>query len=118
MTPPDNGIPPSQLTPNLGLYKPAPGDRVDIGVFNTNADLIDAAIAAIEEGNDRPRAYRHEQSTPSAEWTVEHDLGYRPAGVLVMDSAGTIVEGAVTLNTEVTTVLSFAAAFSGTADLS
>jgi hypothetical protein len=107
--------PPPDLTPNLGLVKPGPADRVDIAVLNGNADLIDAAVGGLDV---RPRSYRHEQVEPADEWIIEHDLGYRPAGVIVVDSAGTMVEGAITENTETTTVLAFEAPFAGVADLS
>lgn len=58
------------------------------------------------------------QSTPSATWIIAHSLGYRPAGVRVIDSAGNDVEGAVSYPDANTVVITFGGPFSGTAYLS
>lgn len=63
-------------------------------------------------------AYTHVQSTPAAEWTVNHALGFYPGGVTVIDSAGTTVEGDIAYIDPSTLTLTFAAAFAGTAYLS
>lgn len=61
--------------------------------------------------------YRHDQMIASAEWNVQHDLGYRP-NVSVSDSAGTNVEGAVTHHDTTSLSITFSYPFSGTADCS
>lgn len=33
-------------------------------------------------------AYRHVQGTPASVWTITHNLGYKPGGLTVLDSAG------------------------------
>jgi hypothetical protein len=60
--------------------------------------------------------YRHTQAVPSAAWTVPHGLGKRPS-VVVVDSAGSLVEGEVAYPDDDTVVLTFSASFSGTAHL-
>ena len=61
--------------------------------------------------------YAHTQYSSSATWTVNHNLGFKP-NVTVVDSAGTIIEGAIDYQTGNTIVLTFSAPFSGTAYLS
>lgn len=61
--------------------------------------------------------YSFSQPTPSATWTITHNLGFNPS-VSVVDSANSTVEGQVTyINTNSLSV-SFSAAFSGSAFLS
>lgn len=58
--------------------------------------------------------YTHTQGTPSAMWTVNHNLSTYPA-VTVMDSGGSEVEGDIQHTSVNQTVLMFTAAFSGKA---
>jgi hypothetical protein len=58
------------------------------------------------------------QSSAASVWTINHNLGYRPAGVMVMDSGGTEVEGLVSYPDLNTVVITFSAPFAGTAYLS
>lgn len=37
--------------------------------------------------------YLHDQATPSDVWTIVHNLGFKPGGITVTDSAGTEVDG-------------------------
>lgn len=62
--------------------------------------------------------YRHEQDTPAAEWEIEHNLGYRPAGVFVQDTAGTEHQPSINHVDENTVVLTFIGAMDGYAILS
>lgn len=62
--------------------------------------------------------YLHTQNTPASSWSVAHNLGYKPGGVAVMDSAGTVVEGQITHLDVNNLRLDFSAPFSGTATLS
>ena len=54
------------------------------------------------------------QSLPSATWTIIHNLGKYPA-VTVIDSANTVVEGAIVYTDINNIIISFSAPFSGTA---
>ncbi len=62
--------------------------------------------------------YKHTQGTASDTWTINHNLGYEPGGVAVVDSAGTIVTGTVTYSSVDQIVVSFTSAFGGKAYLS
>lgn len=60
--------------------------------------------------------YPHSQPTPADVWTIAHGLNKFPS-VTVFDSAGDEVEGAISYPNANTVVLTFSAAFSGTAYL-
>lgn len=60
--------------------------------------------------------YVHDQSSPSANWTVTHNLKKKPA-VIVLDSAGDVCHGEIVYNSDDQLTLNFSAAFSGTAYL-
>ena len=61
-------------------------------------------------------AFVFQQATPSAVWTIDHDMGVFP-NVYVLDTAGNECEGAVTNPTVNRTVITFSAPFAGTARL-
>jgi hypothetical protein len=63
-------------------------------------------------------AYKHDQQVPLAVWTIDHNLGFVPGGVTVIDTLGDIVWGEVTHPSVNQTILTFSAAFSGVAYLS
>jgi hypothetical protein len=58
--------------------------------------------------------YTHTQATPSAVWTIDHNLNGHPTAV-VLDSAGTMCEGTFTYPTTNQMVITFSSAFSGIA---
>lgn len=58
--------------------------------------------------------YRHVQSTPSALWTIVHNLGKQPS-LSVVDTSGQVVIGDVTYTNLNTIVVQFSAPFSGEA---
>ena len=62
-------------------------------------------------------SYTHNQSSPSTQWTVVHNLGFKP-NVTVFNSAGDIVEGHIVHNSSNQLTLQFSATMSGTAQLS
>lgn len=63
--------------------------------------------------------YTHTQGSPTTTWVINHNLGYRPAGILVEDSAGSENEPSDVEHVDTTTtILHFAYAFGGTAILS
>ena len=70
------------------------------------------------QGINQPTvAYHHYQGIVSANWVVNHNLGWYP-NVTVQDSTGTTVEGNVTYTNAKSLTISFAFAFSGDAYLS
>ena len=58
--------------------------------------------------------YVHTQASPSAVWTINHNLTGNPTAV-VLDSAGTQCEGTFSYPTLNQMVITFTGAFSGTA---
>lgn len=65
-----------------------------------------------------PQAYTHSQGAPGADWDIQHNLGYHPGGISVIDSSGSEVEGEVEYLSVDHLVLHFSAPFSGIAYLS
>jgi len=62
------------------------------------------------------QAYIHTQSTPSATWTINHNLGRKPS-VTIVDSSEKVVFGDITYVTDNQLTVSFSAAFGGKAYL-
>ena len=60
--------------------------------------------------------YVHYQSSPSATWTIIHNLAKKPA-VVVVDSADEVVYGEITYDSDNQVTLTFAGSFSGRAYL-
>ena len=58
--------------------------------------------------------YVHTQSVASAVWTINHNLGGQPTAV-VLDSAGTQCEGTFSYPSTNQMIITFTAAFTGTA---
>tara|TARA_R100000742_G_C4270192_1_gene88853 strand:- start:937 stop:1182 length:246 start_codon:yes stop_codon:yes gene_type:complete len=58
--------------------------------------------------------YVHDQGVPAAQWVVTHSLS-KKCGVTVVDSAGSVVIGQITYNTDNQVTLDFDGAFSGKA---
>lgn len=75
-------------------------------------------IPIVPAGGDLPLHYRHTQSSPLAEWTIVHNLGYPPGGITVQESTGDFITFGMESNTATQTVISFGAPTAGTADLS
>ena len=77
-------------------------------------------VATVVEGGGGGSGtfYVHEQAVASDEWEVVHNLGYRPGGVTVEDSAGTEVEGEIEFVNTNELVVRFSAPFTGKVYLS
>ena len=58
--------------------------------------------------------YTHTQAVSASVWTINHNLGGQPTAV-VLDSAGTQCEGTFSYPSNNQMVITFTAAFSGTA---
>jgi hypothetical protein len=63
-------------------------------------------------------SYRHVQGVAASTWTITHNFGYKPGGLMIIDSAGTIVEGSYTFPDGNTIVATFTSAFAGEAYVS
>jgi hypothetical protein len=71
-----------------------------------STDVLDATIAS----------FTHEQGSPSATWVITHNLNTFPV-VTVKDSAGSVVLGTTTYDSENQVTLTFTGTFGGTAYL-
>ena len=58
------------------------------------------------------------QVAPAATWTITHNLGFAPGGILLRNPDGESIRGTVVSTSGVTTVISFSQAVAGTATLS
>ena len=63
-------------------------------------------------------SYVHQQAMADNVWTIPHGLGLYPAGIVVVDSSGSDVEGDVSYPDINTVTLTFTYPFAGTAYLS
>lgn len=106
-----------------------PGDAVAYGggsyiAVTVNTDSVPAApsadwdvLAQAGAAGSAPQAYAHTQSVPQTSWTIDHGLGYAP-NVTIVNTLGDVVDGDVSYPSLTRVVLTFSAAFSGTAYLS
>ena len=69
-------------------------------------------IRGLKGGGDKN--YIHVQNSPSAVWTVSHNLGKKPS-IVVVDSADEVVHGEIVYNDDNNITLTFVGAFSGRA---
>jgi hypothetical protein len=88
---------------------------------NVTIEVVEQAVVISEavvglQGTSGDKHFQHIQSTPSAEWSITHNLGKRPA-VTVVDSGGSEWITNVEHLSENALVIRFSAAFSGNAYL-
>ena len=88
---------------------------------NVTIEVVEQAVTISEavvglQGTSGDKHYQHDQSTPSATWSITHNLGKRPS-VTVVDSGGNQWLTAVEYTTEYSLVIRFSSPFSGTAYL-
>ncbi len=83
-----------------------------VSISDTSQTVTTTSLISIVGGS----TYVHTQSSPSATWSISHNLGRRPS-VTVVDSAGTVVIGEVTYLSDNTLRVEFSAGFSGQAYL-
>lgn len=81
---------------------------------------VEVNIATVGEKGDIGGQYVHHQSAAASLWTIVHNLGYKPAGILVKDSADEQwLPGQITyINDNILSLNFFNASFAGTAYLS
>ena len=97
--------------------------RVAIEVVEQEVVISEAVVGlpgppgpAGPPGDGSDKHYEHTQSVPSAEWTITHNLGKKPA-VSVIDSGGNEWQTAVQHVSVNECVLRFSSPFSGVAFL-
>ncbi|PPD34045.1 MAG: hypothetical protein CTY19_05945 [Methylomonas sp.] len=100
-------------------------DRVDartgpLDSLATSAkhDLVAAIneLAARDSGSSSGVAYLHTQNVPATSWTINHNLGLRPA-VSIIDTGGNEVEAEVSHTSANQLVIRFAIPLAGLARL-
>lgn len=67
----------------------------------TNSELIAKLAPFLQGAPGGPgggSAYEHQQPTPSATWTINHNLGYRPSIVLLSVGGKTMVGDVIHTN--------------------
>lgn len=98
------------------IWQPNPMYGLEIPDITTIINSPDVVLSdpSIE---DPQLGFIYTQNTPSATWTISHNLAFHP-NVTVVDSSGSIVEGEISYPNPATVLLTFAAAFSGNAYLS
>ena len=90
------------------------GPNVSIAVTEQTVSISEAVVGL--PGADGDKHYTHEQTTPSATWTITHNLGKRPS-VTVVDSGGNEWQTAVEHVSANQCIARFSSAFSGRAYL-
>lgn len=115
--------------PGIDVDQPAPGSAVvavtlsddpgQVLSFDADGQLLGLGGAAGPPGPPGG-AYAHTQATPATVWTITHDLGYDPGGVLVITTDGDTLDdyGVQVMTRGAVLRLSFDLPFSGTAYLS
>lgn len=107
----------------ITVIEPVPVSAPDLSDYVTH-EALSAAVASltgqiVAVQGDIPRvSYRYSQDTPAPVWTVAHNLGRYPGGIVAQDSTGDVIEcdvGYVDLNT---LQLIHAMPISGIADIS
>lgn len=88
------------------------------GFIGTQQDWLDSLVGPPGAAGAAPQSYSHSQSPASADWLVNHNLGYNPGGITVIDSGGTPWEGVVEYIDANNLMIHFTTAFGGTAQVS
>lgn len=89
----------------------------DSGAHPDIRELIDSLDVG-SGGVARPRGFHHEQISALSTWTVFHELGFKPAGVVARDATGLIEPAGIAYLDTDTCVLSWSAPVAGSVDLS
>lgn len=97
----------------------SPGNKVSIVEDNAVVQVLTETVKVNTIGIQGPpgsgdKQYTHVQNSPSASWTVLHNLG-KKASVVVVDSADEVVYGEIEYIDDNTITLTFVGAFSGKA---
>lgn len=91
-------------------------ERVEV-VERLDPEVVEIGISG--PAGPAGSAYHHVQVSASAIWTIEHDMGFFPGGIVVKDSGGAVwIPGAITYVDTDTVILTFSASFAGHAYLS
>ena len=100
-----------QGPPGANGAKGDKGDPGDVGGSLPWANITD------KPDKFKPVDYTHNQSTPSALWIINHNQGFKPTFVSVMDTGGSGVNCGISHPSINQTVLSFNPPMAGVARL-
>jgi len=104
------------------LYYFKNSNNVSINDFNdVTITSASAGQGLVYNGSafvNKATTFTFTQASSSASWTVTHNLGYRPGGVSIIDSAENVVMGDIVHSSDNELVINFSSAFSGKAYLS
>lgn len=92
------------------------GDAPDVQIEVVEQSVVISEAVVGLQGVSGDQHYHHVQSTPSATWTITHNLGKRPS-VTVVDSGGNEWITSVEHLSENSLTIRFSAPFSGNAYL-
>lgn len=110
-------IPSGEAPLFVGPAGPAGLSAYEVAVKNGFVGTEAEWLASLSTGGVRPYT-TWEQTSPSTEWVVAHNLGYNPGGVSVINSANEKVWAPVRYVDSNTLIISMSAAMSGTVYLS
>lgn len=98
------------------------GDQVTIEVTEQSVEILEhpstiqGPIGPVGPSGEGDLNYTHNQTSPSTEWTINHNLGKFPS-VSIADSSGNLWQTEVDYIDQNSLVVRFSAAFSGKAYL-
>jgi hypothetical protein len=81
-------------------------------------EVIDQPAINIYTSGEAPFRYVHAQVIPALVWTIQHNLGSRPGGILIIGTNGEEVEGHITQVNDNAILVTFFDPTSGTAYVS
>lgn len=94
-----------------------PIEKVVVNVIET--DTVKVNVSEIGERGSHGGQYEHQQAIAASVWDIVHNLGYKPGGIVVKDSAGSLwLPGEIDYIDDNHLTLTFNAAFGGVAYLS
>ena len=99
----------SHEAPNV--FAMAAGEQGPAGAKGDKGDKGDQGLPGLSGAS-----YMHTQAIPQSVWAISHNLGRYPS-VTVVDSAGSVVVGNIEYVSNNSIVLTFSAAFGGSAYL-
>lgn len=108
------------LSPGDTPTAPEKGIRfgADVTIYRDGAASLNIDATTLKVGGTAvpvgPHEYTHVQNSAATTWNVVHGLGRHPA-IMIVDSAGSVVEGDVDYVDSNNVTLTFSSAFSGKA---
>lgn len=112
-----DNIPSGDVPIYRGPTGPQGKSAYELAVAGGFTGSVSQWLASLASGG-HPVSYEHIQSSPSEEWTIQHNLGFFPGGVMLVDSANREFKAEIVQINENTLRVSMIGAQSGTAYIS